>query len=304
MYALLGDIQFDLITYFDGMQAQFGADFAEHALIDGKPRLQYVGEKLDEFRIDLCFHIFYCDPEKELIKLQKAKKAHMAMSFVLGNGDYKGWFVLTEVQATSRATDKSGTLQSLDASITLREYVGDKLNPLPPPAVQPKLAPAAAQAKTIADAGGLSGVIGAVKSVQSTVRQVVAYANQAKSALKVVTDAVRVVQQLRTNPLAALSRVPGVLQGLGQAAGPLQAMAPALAEVSSQLPEVIGTIRNVTTAATAVRNSVNALSQCNISNVVGKIEYMAGQANVASNALQQSAPAISKLAAKVVTRSV
>ena len=39
-----------------------------------------------------------------------------------------------------------GTLIALEASITLREFVGDKKNPLPPPAVQPKLPPAAAKA--------------------------------------------------------------------------------------------------------------------------------------------------------------
>ena len=30
MFALLGDVQFDLITYFDGFESQFGADYAEH----------------------------------------------------------------------------------------------------------------------------------------------------------------------------------------------------------------------------------------------------------------------------------
>ena len=36
MYAVLGDVEFELITYFDGMEAQFGMDYAEHALIGGK----------------------------------------------------------------------------------------------------------------------------------------------------------------------------------------------------------------------------------------------------------------------------
>ena len=62
MYAVLGDVEFELITYFDGMEAQFGMDYAEHALIGGTPRLQLVGEKLDEFRVELTFHASYCDP--------------------------------------------------------------------------------------------------------------------------------------------------------------------------------------------------------------------------------------------------
>lgn len=134
MFALLGDVQFDLITYFDGFESQFGADYAEHPLIEGKPRLQFVGDKLDEIRIQLAFHLHYCDPEAELAKLKDALAAHQAMALVLGNGDYKGWFVLTDVQATSKHTDKAGTLIALEASITLREFVGDKKNPLQPPA--------------------------------------------------------------------------------------------------------------------------------------------------------------------------
>ena len=45
-HALLGEITFDLITYFEGMEASFSANYAEHALIEGKPRLQWVGDNL------------------------------------------------------------------------------------------------------------------------------------------------------------------------------------------------------------------------------------------------------------------
>lgn len=303
MYALLGDIQFDLITYFDGMQVQFGADYAEHALIEGKPRLQFIGEKLDEFRIDLCFHVFYCDPEAELIKLQAAKKSHMAMAFVLGNGDYKGWFVLTEVQATSRETDKAGTLLSLDASITLREYVGDKLNPLPPPAVRPKLAPAGAVSGLLS-ASPVSGLASVASTVRDGVRQAVTMANQAQSALRVVTDGVRLAQQLSSNPLAALGRVPSLMAGLGQIAKPLGSLTPALAGLSSQLPEAAGIVRSATNALGAIRSGQSSLSLSNVTSVVGRIDYLAGQVSTASDALSSAAPAITKLAGKVVTRLI
>jgi len=126
MYAVLGDVQFELITYFDGMEAQFGVDYAEHALIGGKPRLQWVGDKLDEFNLDLTFHISFCDPETELLKLRTAMLGREARQFVLGNGAYKGWFVITDLKATSRQTDKAGGLIALDAAITLREYVEPK----------------------------------------------------------------------------------------------------------------------------------------------------------------------------------
>lgn len=304
MFALLGDVQFDLITYFDGFESQFGADYAEHPLIEGKPRLQFVGDKLDEIRIQLAFHLHYCDPEAELAKLKDALAAHQAMALVLGNGDYKGWFVLTDVQATSKHTDKAGTLIALEASITLREFVGDKKNPLQPPAVQPKLPPAAAKALPASQTAGVATLASGTAAVRDNIRQAVTYANQAQSALRVAVDAARLAQKLRDNPLAALGRVPSLLTGMKQVAGPLENLSPALASLTSQLPEAAGILRASNNALGAVRNAQGALSAVSAGTVTGRIDYLAGQLSTATGALESAAPSISKLAGKVVTRTI
>ena len=304
MFALLGDVQFDLITYFDGFESQFGADYAEHPLIEGKPRLQFVGDKLDEIRIQLAFHLHYCDPEAELAKLKDALAAHQAMALVLGNGDYKGWFVLTDVQATSKHTDKAGTLIALEASITLREFVGDKKNPLPPPAVQPKLPPAAAKALPASQTAGVATLASGAAAVRDNIRQAVTYANQAQSALRVAVDAARVAQKLRDNPLAALGRVPSLLTGMKQVAGPLENLSPTLASLTSQLPEASSILRASNNALGAVRNAQGALSAVSAGTVTGRIDYLAGQLSTATGALESAAPSISKLAGKVVTRTI
>lgn len=308
MFALLGDVQFDLITYFDGFESQFGVDYAEHALIEGKPRLQRVADKLDEIRIQLSFHIQFCDPERELAKLRKALGAHQAMALVLGNGDYKGWFVLTEVTATSKQTDKAGSLIALESSITLREFVGDKKNPLQPPAVQPKLPPAAATAlpaNLAAKAASVgAGLASAANSVRDNIRQVVTYANQAQSAMRVALDAARLAQGLRDNPLAALSQAPGLLTNMKQVAGPLEKLSPTVANLTSQLPEAAGILRASDNALGAIRNAQGALSAVNVGNVTGRIDYLAGQLSAATGALESAAPSISKLAGKVITRAI
>lgn len=304
MFALLGDVQFDLITYFDGFESQFGADYAEHPLIEGKPRLQFVGDKLDEIRIQLAFHLHYCDPEAELAKLKDALAAHQAMALVLGNGDYKGWFVLTDVQATSKHTDKAGTLIALEASITLREFVGDKKNPLQPPAVQPKLPPAAAKALPASQTAGVATLASGAAAVRDNIRQAVTYANQAQSALRVAVDAARLAQKLRDNPLAALGRVPSLLTGMKQVAGPLENLSPTLASLTSQLPEAAGILRASNNALGAVRNAQGALSAVSAGTVTGRIDYLAGQLSTATGALESAAPSISKLAGKVVTRTI
>lgn len=305
MFALLGDVQFDLITYFDGFESQFGVDYAEHALIEGKPRLQRVADKLDEIRIQLSFHIQFCDPERELAKLRKALGEHQAMALVLGNGDYKGWFVLADVTATSKQTDKAGSLIALEASITLREFVGDKKNPLQPPAVQAKLPPAAATALPANLAASVKvSLAGAANSVRDNIRQVVTYATQAQSAMRVALDAAQLAQGLRDNPLAALSQVPGLLNNVKQVAGPLEKLSPAVAGLTSQLPEAAGILQASDNALGAIRNAQGALSAVNVGNVTGRIDYLTGQLSAATGALESAAPATAKLAGQVITRAI
>ncbi|KVU58821.1 MULTISPECIES: phage tail protein [Burkholderia] len=296
MFAILGDIEFDLIGYFDGFDATFGADYAEHALLQGKPRLQRMGDKLDEIRIALSFHYWYCDPEAELAKLRAAVSAKQAMALVFGNGDYKGWFVLTEVQSTSKQTDTSGTVLSLDAQITLREFVGDKKNPLKPPAVQPKVPPAAAQA--------VSSVSSTVATVRGTIQQAVTWANQAKSAMRVAVDAVKTVQKLKDDPLSALSRSSSVLTNIKEAAAPLSKLSPALASVTDQIPEAAGILRASNTALDAVRSAQGGLANATIGTITGAIDRAAGQLSTATGALSSAAPSLSKLAGLVVTRRI
>ena len=122
-HAVLGDIRFNLITYFEGMELRYAADYAEHALIEGKPRLQWTGDKLDEVSWDLVFHSGFCDPEAELLKLRRAVSDHKALPLVFANGDYKGYFVPTEVTLTSRQLMRDGGAIWIESTLTLREYV-------------------------------------------------------------------------------------------------------------------------------------------------------------------------------------
>ena len=139
-HAILGDITFDLITYFEGMEVKFGADYAEHALIEGKPRLQWTGDKLDEASWSLVFHAGFCDPERELLKLKAAVAKHEAMPLVFSNGDYKGWFVPTEVSVTSQQTMTDGTSVWIEVKLTLREYCEPKVLAEQTPRKEPEAA--------------------------------------------------------------------------------------------------------------------------------------------------------------------
>ena len=123
MFAQLGDISFELITYFDGLEGKKSYTFAEHQVIEGKPRLQFIGEGLDEITIQLRFHVQYCDPYAEFKRIQEAAATHQALPFVFGNGIYKGQFVITEIGDTVENTAADGTLIAMGARVALKEWV-------------------------------------------------------------------------------------------------------------------------------------------------------------------------------------
>ena len=298
MFAILGDIQFDLITYFDGFDSSFSANFAEHPLIDGKPRLQSVGDNLDEIRMQLVFHQQYCDPETELAKLIKAKAAHHAMPFVLGNGDYKGWFVMTDVQASTRHTDKAGTLVALDANVTLREYVGDKLNPLKPPAIHKGVLPAASRNQPF---GAMTPTANAL---HNSIRQVVSYTSQAKSALQAASYATSLARRMKQNPAAAMTRLPSMMSCLSQASAPLALLIPSATVVTDQMPEMMPILQAASAASRQVNNASSSMQGASPVTISERLDQSANYLDVASRSLDSASPTVSRLAANVTTRSI
>ena len=122
-HVVLGEISFDLITYFDGEDESFGGEYAEHGLIGGKPRLQAVGDKLDEISWQIVLHAAYCDVETEILKLRQAVKEKKGMALVYANGDYRGTFVPVEGTITKKATTRDGSAFWAEATLKLREFV-------------------------------------------------------------------------------------------------------------------------------------------------------------------------------------
>jgi phage protein U len=123
MHALLGGIAFNLITHFEDIDESSSANFAEHALIEGKPRLQWVGDNLDEINWRMMLHAGFCQPALEMLKIKAAIARHEALPLIFANGDYKGFFVPTHVKVVTKQLMRDGTLIWVEADLALREYV-------------------------------------------------------------------------------------------------------------------------------------------------------------------------------------
>lgn len=137
LYAVLGETELDIIAWLDGFEARFAAEWPEQGLIGRKSLIQHTGFAPDEVRLRVLLHSQWCDPGAELAKLKARLDDAQPLAFVLGTGEYRGRFVLTEVSAVTRQTDGYGALIALEADITLKESIGDPAEPVPPAVLLP-----------------------------------------------------------------------------------------------------------------------------------------------------------------------
>ena len=124
MFAQLGEIKFDLITYFNGIEETNSYNYAEHPRINQKPMLQFLGENLQEQSIKLNFHTNFCIPELEIKKLKEVAKKGTPLKFIKGNGEYVGVFVISEISSVTEQASKEGYINSIQLDLKLREYTG------------------------------------------------------------------------------------------------------------------------------------------------------------------------------------
>lgn len=132
MFAILGEIEFDLLTSFAGFEMSESVEFAEHNRINLKPRLQFTGKKLKEYSIEIQLHHSFCTPEKNLEAFHVALNQHQPLGLVLGNGKHLGQFVLTQVSVTLQHADAVGNFLAIQCKLSLKEFVGQAPKPTPP----------------------------------------------------------------------------------------------------------------------------------------------------------------------------
>lgn len=121
VYAVLGEIQFQLVAYWSGYQSEQAVEYVEHPLVGRKPRLQFVGQKLDTIKIDIKLHHLVCDPEVELAKMRSALASRESLRLVMGDGSYEGMFVVDSLTVTQIKTNHHGKRLVFDAVMALRE---------------------------------------------------------------------------------------------------------------------------------------------------------------------------------------
>ncbi len=124
-YCQLGYLKFQLTTYFTGHEYTKNFGFSERQRIQGKSRMQAIGDALDTRTLDMRFHWLWCDPRASVTKLEEVAARKEAQSLTFGDGTYEGRFVVTAIVGTHQHENTDGQVLWIDARITLKEWVDD-----------------------------------------------------------------------------------------------------------------------------------------------------------------------------------
>lgn len=302
-YAVLGDLQFELLAYFSGLEGRFGTDYSEHPRIEGKPRLQWIGDKLDEWSIKLKFHNGYCDPEAELDRLHKAMSAHAALPFVLANGDYKGKFVITEISVTSEQTDRQGQLTALEATVSIKELIDlndtAKRSHRPAgPAVQKPGQPLPPTAQKVPPPPSR------LQNARGSIREALGHVRTATTAFRAAKNLVAAAKALSNNPSAAITK-------LGSAASSLDVLARAAERAGADIGQTAAILKDAgpVLAATGgiareAGNAKSAIDGLAPANLPGRLDSLQGSLGRIEIDLARGEPALARLAARAAVRDV
>lgn len=121
MYAILGDIKFEGYKGFQDFSASNETVLSEHPVIEGKPRLQFTGEKLEEITLKFLLHSSFCNPEKEIEILQNYRRTAEVIPFISGEGYNYGDFAVKSINRSLVQTNNEGAIIGIDVDVTLIE---------------------------------------------------------------------------------------------------------------------------------------------------------------------------------------
>jgi hypothetical protein len=94
MYALLGEIFFEVLTSPEVFRSTTDYHYAEHKVVEARPRLQWLATELQKISLDLGFHVAFTNPATQMNQLRRAAEDHQARALVFGNGVHRdiSWF--------------------------------------------------------------------------------------------------------------------------------------------------------------------------------------------------------------------
>jgi phage protein U len=134
MFALLGEISFQVIGSPETFESRRRFDYAEHRVVEDRPRLQWLAAELESITLAMLFHASFTDPAAQLEAMLTAANDHQARALVLGNGTFRGFFVVESVATSDVQLGADATPIAIRVRTKLREWAaGSEFDPAAPP---------------------------------------------------------------------------------------------------------------------------------------------------------------------------
>jgi phage protein U len=121
VFAILGEIPFQVVGSPEALSDSRSYDYAEHRVVQARPRLQWLADDLVTIKLEMLLHSSFTDPAASLLTLQLAASTHSALPLVFGNGDFRGYFVITAIDTVSRQLSGIGDIFAIVVRLSLRE---------------------------------------------------------------------------------------------------------------------------------------------------------------------------------------
>jgi phage protein U len=301
IYAVLGETELEIIAWLDGLDMRFSARYAEQALIGRKGLLQHTGFAPDEVKMRVLLHAQWCQPAEELSRLKRIMDDTEPVAFVLGSGEYRGVFVLTDLDVTSTQTDGTGVAIAFESEVQLKEYIGGPALPEPPGGIAQGYRIPVGAAEDVPGSSPAAAP-GPSSSLSAAVSEAVSVAGQVAAAVSEVRS---LVSLAASNPLAAVSLVAGRVGGLLEAAVALPVEAfNALGDAVQGVTAVAADVAQVATAFAGARAALEeSAGWLQSGDPLAVLSFAADRAGQAVWFADQAGAAVSRLAARVVVRS-
>jgi phage protein U len=151
VFALLGDIPFQVVGSPESLTDSRGYDYAEHRVVQNRPRVQWLADDLVRIKLEMLLHRSFTEPAASLLVLRQVASTHAALPLIFGNGDFRGYFVITRIDTLSRQLSGSGDLFAIGVRLSLCESPIE-FDPAAPPVAA--FLPIAIAAVAAADSAG------------------------------------------------------------------------------------------------------------------------------------------------------
>lgn len=124
MFLQLGNIIFKGLLSPNSFSAEGDeATYAEYALIGGKPRMAKTGDELEVLTFEIKLHAEFCNPEEQINALKTAKVNGTILPLLMGNGKYRGDYVIISNPYTIDQALSDGTVVRATVNLTIKEYI-------------------------------------------------------------------------------------------------------------------------------------------------------------------------------------